>query len=63
MSEFIKCIFFGTEILFGNESVKIKRNKALDVKKELKIAKSIKKTTVLQRSSNRIRKIATEALS
>lgn len=63
MSEYIKSIFFGTEILFGNASVKIKRNKTLDTKKEIKIAKNIKKTGMLQRSSNRIRKIANEALS
>lgn len=63
MSEYIKCIFFGTEILFGSSSVKIKRNKTLDTKKEIKLAKNIKKTSMLQRSSNRIRKIATEALS
>lgn len=59
----LKYILRGTEILFGNESFEITRNKTLDTKKELRIAKRLKTTSVLQRSSNRIQKIANEALA
>jgi len=56
--------FKGADILFNGESASgIKRKKVIDTKKEIKIAKNIKKTSVLQRSSNRIRKIVNEVLS
>lgn len=63
MSEYLKTIFRGAEIIFGDNETKIDRNKALDAKKEIRIAKTIRKTSMLQRSSNRVRKLVTEALN
>lgn len=62
MPEYIKYILHGTNILFGEESVKIVRNKSLDAKKEIRLAKTIRKTSMLKRGANRIRKVAEEAL-
>ena len=63
MSEYFKIIFNGAELIFGENKSNIKRNKSLDAKKEIRIAKSVRKTSMLQRSSNRVRKIVTEALN
>lgn len=63
MSEYLKTIFRGAEIIFGDNETKIDRNKALDAKKEIRIAKNVRKTSMLQRSSNRVRKLVTEALN
>ena len=63
MSEYIKYILRGTDILFGDEKIEIKRNKSLDSKKELRISKAIRKSSMIERSSNRIKKAAAEALS
>lgn len=64
MSKYLKDFFHGTEILFGNNKKNKRREtKRIDIKKELRIAKHIRKTSVSERSSNRIRKIVTEALS
>jgi len=63
MPAYIKYVLHGTDILFGGTPIKIKRNKSLDTKKEIRIAKTIKKTSMLERSANRIRKAAEEALS
>lgn len=63
MSEYFKMVMRGTEIIFGDNQTKIDRNKTLDAKKEIRIAKSVRKTSMLQRSSNRIRKIVSEALN
>jgi len=62
MSEYLKQISIGLDILFGNEKINVKRHKTADTKKELKIAKTIRKTSVMQRSTNRIYKTAKEAL-
>ena len=63
MSEYFKIIFRGAEIIFGDNETKIDRNKALDAKKEIKIAKKVRKTSMIQRSSNRVKRIVTEALN
>lgn len=62
MSEYFQKVSLGLNILFGNEEVSVIRNKSTDTKKELRIAKAIKKTSVIQRSTNRIQKIAREAI-
>lgn len=62
MSEYFKKVSLGFCILFGNEEINVKRNKSADIKKELRMAKTIRKTSVMQRSTNRIQKIAREAL-
>jgi hypothetical protein len=63
MSEYLRYVLRGTEILFGNEKIDIKRKKTLDTKKEIRISRAVRKTSMLQRSTNRVRKIVTEALS
>lgn len=64
MLDFMKKIIQGTEIIFDdNKNDNIKRKKSLNVKKEIRIAKTIRKTSMLQRSSNRVRNIVTSALS
>ena len=62
MSEFFSKVSLGLHILFGNEEINVKRNKSADIKKELRMARAIKKTSVIQRSTNRIKKIAREAI-
>lgn len=63
MSEYFSYVLRGTDILFGNSPINTARKKTLDVKKELKIAKAIKKTSPLARSSQRVKKIVDRALS
>lgn len=62
MSEYFNKVSLGLHILFGNEEINVKRNKSADTKKELRMAKTIRKTSVIQRSANRIQKIAREAI-
>lgn len=61
MSEYFKIILRGTEIIFGENQTKIDRKKLLDTKKEIRLAKNIRKTSMLQRGSNRVQKIVSEA--
>ena len=61
MSEYFKIILRGTEIIFGENQTKIDRKKLLDTKKEIRLAKNIRKTSILQRGSNRVQKIVSEA--
>ncbi|WP_324172948.1 hypothetical protein [Sulfurimonas sp.] len=64
MSEVLELVFNGTEIMFNsNKKILIKRIKSLDAKKEIRIAKARMRHSVIQRSSNRVRMIADEALS
>ncbi|MFW9627727.1 MAG: hypothetical protein ACMV1K_13455 [Sulfurospirillum sp.] len=62
MSEYFNKVTLGLHILFGNEEINVKRNKNIDTKKELRMARAIKKTSIIQRSTNRIKKIAREAI-
>ena len=62
MSEYFSKVALGLHILFGNEEISVKRNKNADTKKELRMARAIKKTSVIQRSTNRLRRIAREAI-
>ena len=61
MSEYFKIILRGTEIIFGENQTKIDRKKLLDTKKEIRLANNIRKTSILQRGSNRVQKIVSEA--
>ncbi len=62
MSDIILMLFNGTEIMFNPNKEYIKRKKTLVAKRELRIAKARMKHTIIERSTNRIRHIATEAL-
>jgi hypothetical protein len=57
MAEYLRFVFSGSDILFGGNKIEIKRNKSIDTKKELRLAKNIKNTSMIQRSTNRIKKI------
>jgi hypothetical protein len=63
MSEVIRMFFSGTKMIFNSDSVEIQRNKTVDVKKELRIAKVARKKTTMERTVDRIQKIKSEALS
>lgn len=63
MSEYLKMVFRGTDLLFGENQNKIQRNKTIDTKKELRLAKNVKKTSILKRSSNRVKRLVLEATS
>ncbi len=63
MSEIITMLFNGTEIMFNPDKEVIERKKTLIAKKELRIAKARMKHSIIYRSVNRVRKIATEALN
>ena len=63
MSEYLKMVFRGTDLLFGEKQNKIQRNKTIDTKKELRLAKNVKKTSILKRSSNRVKRLVLEATS
>ena len=62
MSEIISMLLNGTGIMFNPNKEIIRRNKTLIAKNEIRLAKARMKHTVIQRSVNRIRKIADEAL-
>ncbi len=63
MSQYIKMFFSGTEAMFDIGLNNIDRKKNLVAKNELRIMKVRLKSSVLTRSSNRIKKIKTEVLS
>jgi hypothetical protein len=63
MSEIISLFLNGTQIMFNPDKKVFNRNKTLDTKMEIRLAKARMKHSVLQRSSNRIKQIATDALS
>lgn len=63
MSDFIAMFFNGTQIMFNPNTKTLTSTKTLDTKKEIRLAKARMKHSVLHRSSNRIKNIATEALS
>jgi hypothetical protein len=63
MSEIISMFLNGTQIMFNPDKKVFNRNKTLDTKIEIRLAKARMKHSVLQRSSNRIKQIATDALS
>ncbi|WP_455755936.1 hypothetical protein [Sulfurimonas sp.] len=64
MSEVLELVFNGTEIMFNSKKeIFDERKKSLNAKKEIRIAKARMKHSVIQRSSNRLRMIADEALS
>jgi len=63
MSEYFKQITLGLDVLFGDERTEVKRLKTTNVKKDLRVAKTIRKTSIIQRSTNRVQRIAKEALS
>ena len=62
MVEYFHKVSLGLDILFGNSAVNVGRKKSVDTKKELRMAKTIKKTSVIQRSANRLQRIARRAL-
>lgn len=55
-------VALGLTILFGYQKVSVRRNKSINTTKELRIAKAIKKTSIVQRSANRIQKIARDTI-
>lgn len=63
MSEVIRMFIDGTKMIFNSNTIEINRKKNLDTKKELRIAKVIRKKSSLTRATDRIRKIKEEALS
>jgi len=63
MFKYLKLFMRGTDILLGNRKVEIQRKKTLDIKKEIRLARSVRKLNMLQRSSCKIRRITNEALS
>lgn len=63
MSEVIRMFINGTKMIFNPNIIEIDRKKSLDTKKELRIAKVIRKKSSLTRATNRIKKIKEEALS
>lgn len=63
MSEIISMFLNGTQIMFNPDKKVFNRNRTLDTKTEIRLAKARMKHSVLQRSSNRIKQIATDALS
>lgn len=65
MSEIFTMFFHGTDIMFGSDKnlTSVSRTKVLNSKKEIRKAKTILKHSAIERSNNRIKEIAEEALS
>ncbi len=63
MSEYFKMFIDGTQMIFNRNTISIKRNKTLNVKKELRISKANMRKSAMQRSMDRLNKIKIEALA